>query len=100
MTLTILFTLVMVWTALLLLLQTPKPHYFWGKTKHWWSDPEPFIEVDEDGFITDESYKSHIKISGRGKMSIPPGIIMRTRAFKEQCDGIKEIFENQNKINR
>jgi len=84
---------------------TPKTDYFHGRSKAWYKAPEPFIEYDADGFLTEESYRSHIFVTtyGPGKgmsFGVDPKALVQTRKFKEQCDATKRLFERQKGLNK
>jgi hypothetical protein len=81
----------------------PKTDYFYGRRKAWYKEPEPFIEYDKDGFITEESYKSHIYVTtyGPGKgigFGVDPNVLSKTRKFKEQCEAVSKLVKNRTVI--
>lgn len=54
-------------------------------------DPS-FIEYDEDGYLTEESYKSHIVIrNGRAQVIGGMNTISKTRNYEKQMNAAKEL---------
>jgi hypothetical protein len=63
----------------------------WARRRKTYLHGKPFIERDEDGFITEESRKSHIYIQN-GCLHSP---MMYTRKFHNQLEAVKKIRLNK-----
>ena len=64
-----------------------KPFYPLSKTG------KPFEEYDADGYLTHESYQSHIKHYTDGAVEVDLGALVKTRQWKENMDACRKMRE-------
>lgn len=55
---------------------------------------KPFKEYDVDGFLTHESYQSHIKHYMNGRVEVDLGALTKTRAWKENIQSFKKLRQH------
>jgi len=59
---------------------------------------KPFEEYDADGYLTPESYQSHIKHYTDGVVEVDLGALVKTRRWKEDmeaCRKMREYLQNK-----
>jgi len=58
---------------------------------------KPFIEHDDEGYLTEESYRSHIRLYSDGSIEVDTWALSQTRQFKkdmEACEKLRKFIES------
>lgn len=52
---------------------------------------KPYVERDKDGYLTDESYRSHIKLYGDGTIEADVWALTQTKSFADAIEFSKKL---------
>lgn len=75
-------------------------HLLSNKPKYKSKTGKPFVERDADGFLTPESYQSHIEHYNNGRVKVDLNALVQTREFHNTIAGplsLRDFIKNQKK---